>query len=195
MKTLFTFALAGLLATSSFASVENEDLMELSNVQAKYKKINVLLKDGIGKARVSILDESGKLLHRRNVQVKNGDIVLPYDLTELPCASYQVKISTEEEEVSYSVETFEKLKKSHEYPLMAYGSMVDDQTINLAVIGLNKPGVDVKIKTEKGNKTLYQEMINQPEGFKKDFKLEGVTPSEVYFEVSDSQGRTRIIHF
>ncbi|MFT7363309.1 MAG: hypothetical protein ACI9UV_001507, partial [Algoriphagus sp.] len=76
-----------------------------------------------------------------------------------------------------------------------YGKLVDDHTINLAVIGLNEPGVDVKIRMERGDKIIYQEKIDQSEGFRKDFILNGIDPSEVYFELKDALGRTRIIHF
>jgi outer membrane lipoprotein-sorting protein len=194
MKTLFTFALAGLLATSSFAANENEDLMALSNVNAKFKHVNVLLKDGVGKAKIAIMDENGKILHQRKVKV-NNDLMVPYNLDHLPCGEYQVMISTEDEEVVYTVETFEKEKTPIEYPLMAYGHQIDDETINLAVIGLENPGVEVKIRMENGNKILFQETVTQPEGFRKDYKLKGVSPEEVYFELKDSLGRTRILHF
>jgi hypothetical protein len=58
MKTLFTFALAGLLATSSFAANENEDLMQLSSIHTKFQKVSVFLKQGIGKTKIAIKDEN-----------------------------------------------------------------------------------------------------------------------------------------
>jgi hypothetical protein len=194
MKTLFTFALAGLLATSSFAANENEDLMALSSVNAKFQKVNVLLREGIGKAKIAIMDEDGKMLHQRKVKVQ-GDVMVPYNLDHLPVGEYHVMITTVDEEVVYTVETFERIPEVVSYPLMAYGKLINDNTINLAVIGLNEPGVDVKIRMERGDKILYQEQIDQAEGFRKDFILNGINPSEVYFELKDAQGRTRIIHF
>lgn len=194
MKTLFTFALAGLLSTSSFAANENDDLMALSSVNARFQKVSVLLKEGIGKAKIAIFDVNGKMLHQRKIKVQE-DILVPYNFDHLPIGEYQVMISTGDEEVVYTVETSESVPKIVNYPLMAYGKLVNDHTINLAVIGLEEPGVDVKIRMERGNKILYQENIDQPEGFRKDFILKGVEPSEVYFELKDTQGRTRIIHF
>jgi hypothetical protein len=194
MKTLFTFALAGLLATSSFAANENEDLMALSSVNARFQKVNVLLREGIGKAKIAIMDEDGKMLHQRKVRVQE-DVMVPYNLDHLPVGEYQVMITTVDEEVVYTVETFERVPEIVSYPLMAYGKLIDDRTINLAVIGLNEPGVDVKIRMERGGKIIYQEKIDQAEGFRKDFILNGIDPSEVYFELKDAQGRTRIIHF
>lgn len=195
MKTLFTFALAGLLATSALASNDNEDLMALSDARAKFKKVNVLLKEGVGKAKVAILDENGKILHQRRVKATDENVLVPYDLNSLPCGEYQVKITTEDEEVTYTVETFDKKKEIREYPLMAYGKIIDGETINLAVIGLTEPGVDVKIRYEENDKLIYTETIDHPDGFRKDYKLEGVNPEDVYLEVTDVKGRTRILHF
>jgi hypothetical protein len=194
MKTLFTFALAGLLATSSFAAHENEDLMALSSVSSNYQKVNVHLKDGVGKAKISIMDKNGKLLHQRKVKVQEN-LLVPYNLNNLPAGEYKVRISTEDDEVVYTVETTERAPEKISYPLMAYGKLVNDDTINLAVIGLSEPGVDVAIRMEKGGKIIHQEKIDQAEGFRKDFILKGVSPSEVYFELKDAQGRTRVIHF
>jgi outer membrane lipoprotein-sorting protein len=194
MKTLFTFALAGLLATSSFAANENEDLMELSSINTKFQKVSVFLKQGIGKTKIAIKDENGKMLHQRNIKVK-ANVMVPYNLDRLPVGEYQVIISTEDEELIYIVETSERVPEIVEYPLMAYGKLIDDHTINLAVIGLNEPGVDVKIRMERGDKILYEEKIDQAEGFKKNYVLNGINPSEVYFELKDALGRTRIIHF
>jgi outer membrane lipoprotein-sorting protein len=194
MKTLFTFALAGLLATSSFAANENKDLMELSSINTKFQKVSVFLKQGIGKTKIAIKDENGKMLHQRNIKVK-ANVMVPYNLDRLPVGEYQVIISTEDEELIYIVETSERVPEIVEYPLMAYGKLIDDHTINLAVIGLNEPGVDVKIRMERGDKILYEEKIDQAEGFKKNYVLNGINPSEVYFELKDALGRTRIIHF
>jgi len=194
MKMLFTFALAGLLATSSFAANEKEDLMALSSVNARFQKVNVLLREGIGKAKIAIMDEDGKMLHQRKIRVQE-DVMVPYNLDHLPVGEYQVMITTVDEEVVYTVETSERFPEIVSYPLMAYGKLIDDHTINLAVIGLNEPGVDVKIRMERGDKIIYQEKIDQVEGFRKDFILNGIDPSEVYFELKDAQGRTRIIYF
>ncbi|MDI1323304.1 MAG: hypothetical protein PSV36_11185 [Algoriphagus sp.] len=195
MKTLFTFALAGLLATSSLAAKSNEDLMAMSNVNAKFKKINVLLKEGVGEAKIAILDKFGKKLHQRKVQATDRDVVVPYDLNTLPCGEYQVMITTDEEQIFYSVETFEKPQPIEEYPLMAYGKQIDDHTVNLSVIGLEEPGVNVKIKSQKGNRTILEENIDQAEGFKKNYKFEGLSPEEIYFEITDAKGRSRTLYF
>ena len=195
MKTLFTFALAGLLATSSFAVDKAEDLLALSSAHTVYKKVHVHLKEGVGKAKIAIYDMEGNKLHQRTVKAKE-DLNVPYDLTSLPCGEYTVKISTDDEEVTYTVETVEKEKAEPVvYPLMAYGKKMNDFTIGLTVVGLEEAGVDVKIRTVGNNRIVHEEYIDQPEGFKKNFVLNGVNAEEVYFDVTDVKGRNRVIHF
>ncbi len=195
MKTLFTFALAGALSFSSLAAHAADDLMAMSNVKANFKKVNVLLKGGVGEAKVSLFDEAGKKLHQKKVTVGEGDLVIPYNLTSLPCGDYQIKIATDSEEVVYTVATFDHPAPPAQLPLMAYGKVVDDETVNLAVIGLNEPGVEVEIRHESTDKIIFQEEISTPEGFKKNYKLKGVSPEDVYFYVKDSKGRSRTLHF
>lgn len=194
MKTLFTLAMAGALSFSALANAD-EDLKALSDVNSNFKKINVLLKEGVGDAKIVLLNEDGKKLHQRKVHVKGDDLMVPYNLDDLPCGEYQIRISTEDEEVVYTVETKERPIPASEYPLMAYGKLIDDNTVNLAVIGLFEPGVDVKVKTEKGGRIIHEEFIDQPEGFKKDFTFEGIDPEDIYLEITDALGRSRIIHF
>ena len=76
MKTLFTFALAGALSFSSLVANASDDLMALSDVKAKFKTVNVLLKGGVGEAKVSIMDKTGKKLHFENFLVNLHKIIL-----------------------------------------------------------------------------------------------------------------------
>lgn len=195
MKTLFTFALAALLTSSTLAAVDAEDLMALTNVHATYKKIDVHLKEGVGKAKITILDMTGKRLHQRNVKA-NEDLRVPYNLNDLPCAEYQVRITTADEEVIYTVETKEKIEPGPVvYPLVAYGTKLDLNTIKLTVLGLEEAGVDVKIFTEQDDRLVYREFIDEPDGFRKDYKLTGLKVENVYLDITDAKGRNRIINF
>ncbi len=195
MKTLFTFALAGALSFSSLAAHAADDLMALSDVKAKFKNVNVLLKGGVGEAKVALFDQTGRKLHQRKVTVGEMDLILPYNLTELPIGEYQVKISTEEEQVVYTVETFEKPIPTSELPLMAYGKIIDDETVTIAVVGLDEPGVEVEIRSTESNKLIHEEEIDQAEGFRKNYKLKGLSPEDVYIQVTDAKGRSKTLHF
>jgi hypothetical protein len=195
MKTLFTFALAGALSFSSLAANAADDLMALSDVKAKFKKVNVLLKGGVGEAKVALYDETGRKLHQRKVSVGEMDMILPYNLNELPTGEFQVKITTDEDQVVYKVETFEQPIPATELPLAAFGKIVDDQTINIAVVGLDEPGVDVEIRSTESNKLIHEEIIGVTDGFRKNYKLKGLSPEDVYIQVTDSKGRSKTLYF
>jgi len=196
MKTLFTLALAGALSFSSLAaSAADDDLMALSDVKAKFKKVNVLLREGVGEAKIALFDNSGKKLHQRKVKVGDTDLIVPYNLSDLPVGEYRVRISTDDEQVDYTVATFEKPVPAAQLPLMAYGKLIGDQTINLTVIGLEEPGVEVEIRYTETNKLLHSEQISESEGFRKNYKLNGLTPDDVYLNVKDAKGRSKTIHF
>jgi hypothetical protein len=195
MKTLFTFALAGALSFSSLAANAADDLMALSDVKANFKKVNVLLKGGVGEAKVALFDQTGRKLHQTKVTVGDLNMILPYNLSNMPTGQYQVKISTEEDEVIYTVETFDQPKPVTELPLAAYGKIVDDETVNLSVVGLDEPGVQVEIRSAENNKLIHQEDVDQAQGFRKNYKLKGIAPDEVYFHVTDTKGRSKTIFF
>ncbi|MEN2284118.1 hypothetical protein AAGF08_18385, partial [Algoriphagus sp. SE2] len=195
MKTLFTIAMASALSFSALASNSNEDLRDLSTVNSKFKKINVTLKEGVGNAKITIMNEDGKNLNQRKVHVKNESLVVPYDMNNLPVGEYQVKIVTEEEEVVYTVETSNQPIPVEDLPLMAYGKVVDENTVNLAVIGLSEPGVEVKIYSSTSGKVIFEENIDQAKGFKKDYSFKGMDSEDIYMQVSDKLGRTRTIFF
>jgi hypothetical protein len=193
MKTLFTFALAGALTFSSLAAFGADDLKTNSDVKANFKKVNVLLKEGVGTAKVSIYDQNGKKLHQRKVKTGDHDVIIPYDLSQLPTGEYVVLIITDNEEVEYKVETFEK-PTPLEIPLMAYGKAVDEKTINLTVIGLEEPGVEVEVRSLQTNQILTTDHISEPEGFRKNYKLVGASSKDVYLIVRDNNGKSKTIY-
>ncbi len=194
MKSLLAVALVSTLSFGSFSANASADLRELSEVNTQYKKVSVVLKEGVGTAKISILTPEGKFLSGRRVNVQNEKVVVPYDLTNLPAGEYQVKIVTDAEEVAYTVETKNQPIATEDLPLMAYGKSLDDNTVRLAVIGLLEPGVDVKIYTKAG-KLIHEEQIDQPEGFTKNFSFDGISADEVYMEINDAKGRSKTLFF
>ena len=195
MKTLFTFALAGALSLSSLAANAADDLMSLSSAQAKFKKINVLLKEGIGEAKVALFDASGKKLHQRKVNVTDEQLILPYNLEDMPVGEYKVQITTPEENVEYRVNTFDHAPSPESLPLVAFGKAIDNETISLTVVGLTEPGVEVEIRSAKTDRKIYVEHIDQEDGFKKQYSLRGVDSDEVYVKVTDALGRVKNLYF
>ena len=195
MKTLFRIALAGALSFGAFSVQASDDLKEMSAVNISYKNVKVTLKEGIGNAKISILSPEGKLLNSRKINVQDGNVVVPYNLSNLPAGEYHVRIVTDEDEVSYVVETRNQPIPAVELPLMAYGKILDNHTVRLAVIGLLEPGVHVKIYLSESRKLIHEEQIDQPEGFTKNFSFDGMTSNEVYMEVTDTKGRTKTLLF
>ncbi|MFC5623378.1 hypothetical protein [Algoriphagus winogradskyi] len=195
MKTLFTVALASTLSFGSFVANASEDLRALSAVNSNYKKINVTLNEGVGKAKITILSTDGKVLNNRNVRVKGENLMVPYNMENMPAGDYQVKIVTEEEEVTYTVETFEKPTPDSALPLMASGKLIDNNTVSLSVFGLNEPGVEVEIISSESGKVIYTEQISQEEGFKKDYSFSKFNAKDVHVRVTDSKGRSKTLYF
>lgn len=193
MKTLLTLAMASAISFSALAA--DEDLKGLSEVSSNFQKINVTLKSEVGNAKISILDQKGKNLTNRKVHLKKSDVIVPFNLSSLPEGEYLVKIATDDEEVIYSVETYERPIPVEDLPLMAYGKSIDENTVNLAVIGLTQPGVTVEIRSSQSGKLIHEEYIDQPEAFKKDFSLKGLNTEDIYMELTDSMGRKRVLFF
>ncbi len=195
MKSLFTVALASALSFGAFSAQASEDLKQLSAVNTNYKKVTITLKEGLGVAKVSILSSAGKLLSSRKVNVQDENLVVPYNLTNLPAGEYQVRIVTDEDELLYLVETTEQPIPASKLPLMAYGKSLDHNTVRLAVIGLSEPGVEVKIFAIETGKLIHEEQIDQPEGFTKTFSFAKMQSDGVYMEVTDVKGRTKTLYF
>lgn len=76
---------------------------------------------------------------------------------------------------------------------MAYGKLKDRYTVNLLVVGLEQPGVQVDIYNHL-NQKVKSEYIDQPEGFSKDYKFTGARASDMYFHLKDAQGRSKYVH-
>lgn len=195
MKTLFSLSLAATLFLSSIASYASEDLKALSTVNSTFKKVRVTLKEGVGTAKISILNQDGKSLNKRKVNVKDESVVIPYDLNDLPAGEYQVRIETDLEEVTYTVNTTNKPVDVNSLPLMAYGKTIDENTVNLLVVGLNEPGVQVQIISIRNDEVIFEEHIDQLDGFKKDYSFNGVKSDEIYFKLEDSTGRSKTLFF
>lgn len=195
MKTLITLALAASMGLASLAHASNENAAALSSVTTKDNKISVYLKEGMGKVKLAILDENGKTLHSQRVKVKT-DIKVPYDLSKLPSGEYHVLIESniKENNADYTIYTVETKEEPIAYPLMAYGKNLDNSAFKLTVIGLEEPGVEVTIVDSKG-KVLLKESIQEPNAFKKVYRLENIKTENVSVIVKDQKGRVKNLYF
>lgn len=190
MKMLLTSALVLGLSFFSFADPKDETLMELTSVRTNHQKVIVTFKEPMDKVFISILNADGDLIVKKKYKTKEA-VSVPYNLSGLPEGSYQVKIETADEIAVYDIKTVER--KKIEYPLMAYGKLKDRNTVNLLVVGLEKPGVQVDIYNHL-NQKISSEYIDQPEGFSKNYKFSGTRAKDVYFHLKDAQGRSKYVH-
>ncbi|HLT08012.1 MAG TPA: hypothetical protein VK014_10825 [Cyclobacteriaceae bacterium] len=191
MKMLLTSALFLGLSFFSFAKPNDETLMEVTSVRTNHKKVVVTFKQPMDKVFISILDAEGELITKKKYRTKEA-VSVPYNLSNLPDGEYKVRIETEDEIAVYDIKAEEK--KKIEYPLLAYGKMKDRNTVNLLVVGLEKPGVKVDIYNHL-NQKISSEYIDQPEGFSKDYKfVRSADAQQVYFHLKDSQGRSKYVY-
>lgn len=195
MKKLLTLALAATLGMASFANASNEGIEEMSSVKTKEKKVSIILREGLGKVRLAIFDSEGKKLHQQFLRV-NNDLKVPYDLSYLPAGEYQVMIESNinkanSETLFYTVETKEAPAP---FPLMAYGTSLNENSFKLTVIGLEEPGIKVEIFNQKGN-AIFTEEIEDYEAFSKVYHLENLTVKDILLKVTDKKGRDRNLIF
>ncbi|EKB47458.1 DUF3244 domain-containing protein [Cecembia lonarensis] len=193
MKKMLTLALIATLGLGGYANAENVNLEVMTEVKNSNNKVKVILKEGLGKVKLEVLDQNGKKLHQQTVFVKQ-DLMVPYDLSELPIGKYQLKIesgskSSSGEAATYAIER--KITKS-ELPLMAYRKDLEDNSIKLTVIGLEDLGVKVKIMGKSG-KELFEEKIDQPNAFTKIYHFNNINKKEVSIQVTDAMGRQKVL--
>lgn len=195
MKKLLTLALAATLGVASFANASNEGIEELSSVKSNQKKVSVILREGLGKVKLAILDNDGKKLHQQFVNV-NSDIKVPYDLSYLPAGEYQVMIESNinkanSETMFYTVETKEEPSLR---PLRAFGKSLDENSFKLTVMDLEQPGVQVEILDQRGN-AIFSEEIDESGSFSKIYHLKNLTVKDIELNVTDKTGRNRSLIF
>lgn len=190
-KIITTIALVASLGIASFSYAANENVAALSEVKSANNKVKVTLREGLGKVRVSVLNNDGKKLYVQTLFVKH-DVILPIDLSELPVGEYHIMIEDPKEAGDRTITSVETKAPKVTYPLMAYRKQLDDNSFKLTVIGLDKPGVKVQIIDRQGY-TVFEEKINEPEAFSKVYHLSNLYNDNVFVKVVDSDGRSKIL--
>ncbi|UCS95076.1 DUF3244 domain-containing protein [Echinicola marina] len=197
MKALLTsvFVLGLIFIAQASADPDpaaKESLMAVTSVEANDEKVSVSFKVPVGKVTISILNEQDKILAHNRYNAKTP-MNIPYDLSDLPEGYYSVKIKTKEEVAIYSVETKEK-EKVFERPIVAFGKVVDNHTINLTVLGIEKPGTQVDIFDES-NQVIATDKVKVKDGFERDYRVSNRKVEGLYIRIKDAQGRKKYIYF
>lgn len=184
-----TLVLAVTILFGSYAHPAYKSLLEVTSIEVNDQRFKVTFTEAMGKVQISIYNSKGKIIERNHFHFKLPTTV-PYNLDQLPEGVYKIKVSSKEEEVNFEVNS----KKAVERKLLAYGNRLDKNTIQLRVVGLEKPGVTVDIYNKTGKK-ISTDKIDQAGGFSKNYKIKYLEAKEVYFKVSDADGRIKYLHF
>lgn len=191
MKALFAFVfLVGLSLSEVHASDENINFSEMTAVKSFDQKVRVVLQEGIGKVRVSILDENGRYLHQSRVNA-DRNLVVPFNLSQLPEGKYQVKIKQrggQEQKIIHEV--ISKPNPIMEKPLIAFKRIIDDRSFELTVVGLKEPGLRVQIADVFG-RPIFDHTVDHPEAFSKIYRMKNKDLEGVSVRLTDTLGRTR----
>lgn len=188
MKTLFTFALALSISLCSFASPIKDSLSNRSGVSYSYQKVKITLLRGIGKVKISVLDEKGMNLFTDYIKI-NDDVVYPLDMSNVPEGKYLIKISNKEEASEHWVEIKEKglaLQKT-----VASIEVIDDQQVKVSVKGIRE---DMTLRMfNSDHRLLSKEEIKGKRSFSKKFTLQNLHSDNIYFTLTDNNGHHQII--
>ena len=118
-------------------------------------------------------------------------IQIPYNLSSMPAGSYKVDVASNLETVSFDVTTKEPVAKK----LLAYAKKLDKQTVEVKVVGIEKPGVKVAFFDEATHRRISSDYVTEPAGFSKNYKFVKLDLDTVYMVVTDAEGRSKVFHF
>ena len=189
MKTLFIFALAMSINLFSFASPTHNSLAKNSGVSYSYQKVKVTLLNGIGKVKISILDEKGMSLFTDFIKV-NDDVVYPINMSNVPAGKYLVRISNKQEVTEHWVDI--KPKEMISQKPDAVLDVIDDTHIKVSLKGISE---DMTLKMfNSDHRLLVKEEIKGKNSFSKKYNLQNLTSDKVYFTLTDKKGQQQFIN-
>jgi hypothetical protein len=191
MNMLITFIAAVGISFSSLVPLPaNKGLAEITVIETQDKSFNLTIKEAVGKVKVSLYNEEGRLISRQLVKA-NEPVKIPYNLSNLPAGSYKVDVASDLETVSFDITTKEPVTKK----LLAYAKKMDKQTVEVKVVGIEKPGVKVAFFDEATNRRISSDYVTEPAGFSKNYRFVKLDLENVYMVVTDAEGRSKVFHF
>ncbi|WP_158855763.1 hypothetical protein [Lunatibacter salilacus] len=191
MNMLMTFiAAVGISFSSILQPPADKALAEITVIETQDQSFNLTIKEAVGTVWVSIYDEDGKLINRNVVRAKEP-VKVPYNLSQLPVGNYTVNVASKVESVSFDVTTKEKVTKK----LLAYAYKLDNHTVQVKVVGIEKPGVKVAFFEEDTHRKVSSDYVTEPAGFAKNYKFVKMELAKVYMVVTDFEGRSKVFHF
>ncbi len=187
MKTLITTLLAFSMFFTSYAN--NKGLMEATSIETRDNSFTLKLSEALGRVQVSIYNTDGKLIEKNLFKI-NGPLNIPFNLSQLPEGNYRVKLETREESMNFEVTNTKKVEKK----LLAYGKIINNNTIALKVVGIEKPGTAITFY-DKFHKKIASDKVNVLGGFSRNYVLKNFNSSDVYVKVVNAEGKTKYLYF
>lgn len=189
MKTLMTLFAALLIQFGVVAAPNEKPLAEVTMVETLGQKFKVHLMEGVGRVNISLFNQKGKLIDKTSFKI-DEPTAIPFNISQLPEGNYTLKVETKMEEIAFEIPSKKPVKKR----LMAYADVKNDHTVNLKVVGIEKPGIKVTF-FDQAHRRITSDNVEVTGGFTKDYILKNIKLKEVYMEVKDQDGKSKVFYF
>jgi hypothetical protein len=187
MKNLFTMLFVAGIATGAFAAgTKADETVQIKQIETA--KVAVSFTEAPkGTVIVKISDSQDRLIMRDRIN-QEGAFAKKYDLKELPEGTYSIQVSDQSGLISSaSVENFIEVKSE----VFSRVSIMDDNTYRLLVSSLEAQAVEVVIYD--GDKVIHTEMIDNPQGLHKIYKIEQAGKDGISFKVKTASGFEKFV--
>lgn len=185
MKTLLTFTLVMSMFLTGFADPTNK-LAVLSKVSIHDQKAKVVLREGIGKVKISVKNINGKTLFYTYHNVTK-DVVMPFNLENLPPGKYLIRIETKELSFDYEVETKAKAAIN---TFKANVKAIDNRYVKVALYEILEEGTFTIKVFDESNRLIYRDkVIGGP--FARNYNFRNFTTTGKYLSITDSKGNSQ----
>lgn len=187
MKNLFTMLFVAGIATGAFAADTKAD-ETVQITQIEISKVAVAFTAAPkGTVIVKISDSQDRLIMRDRIN-QEGTFAKKYDLRELPAGTYSIQVSDQSGLISSaSVDNFVEVQPE----VFSRVSVLEDNTYRLVVSSLGAQAVEVVIYD--GNNIIYTEMIDNPQGLHKIYKIEQAGEDGISFKVKTASGFQKFV--
>ncbi len=191
MKRTTIFAVALLLSVTSFATGtlkkndEPRTLAIANNSENQFKL--VYLEKSSGTVNIYLKNESGQVLHRANVQNKEG-FAQNFDLSSLPAGDYTFAVKS-----ASGTSLQEKVEVTHAEKQANFNADVlnvnDAKKFRLAVLNKDDQALNTTISIfDKNGNQIHTETVDKLIGFRKMYDMASVTDDSFTFEIKNSSG-------
>ncbi len=182
MKNLLTILFVAGIATGAFAAgTKADETVQIRKIESA--KIAVEFTEAPkGTVIAKISDAQDRLILRDRINQSEA-FAKKYDLKELPRGTYSIQVLDETGMISSaSVENFIEVKPE----IFSRVSIMNDNTYRLLVSTLEAQAVEVTIYD--GDNVIHTEMIDNPQGLHKIYKIEKAGKDGISFKVKTASG-------